>query len=158
MAKSRTFILVFLLFFACKKDKKPVTYDVTGNWTLSSYQTNFGIGVNASVTQYPCMAGNILTFYKDSTSAEFYTGNDSCFITPTHLKSAGAQIYGLPGVTQTSATWSLNGNILKLTYLSNHKTITGTLGTVNNKLQLTFKDTETSGGNTYFINTVEVKQ
>jgi hypothetical protein len=104
------------------------------------------------------MGSNILTFYKDSTSAEFYTGNDSCFVTPTHLKSAGAQIYGLPGVTQTSATWSLNGNVLRLTYLSNHKTITGTLATVNNKLQLTFKDTETSGGNTYFINTVEVKQ
>jgi len=47
---------------------------------------------------------------------------------------------------------------LKLTYLSNHKTITGTLSTVNNKLQLTFKDTETSGGNNYFINTIEVKQ
>jgi hypothetical protein len=158
MAKIISFILIFLLFIACKKDKKPGVYDVIGSWSLSSYQTNFGIGVNATVTQYPCMAGNILTFYKDSSSTEFYTRNDSCFVTPTHLKSAGAQLYGLPGVTQTSSTWSLKGNILSLTYLSNHKTITGTLTTVNNKLQLSFKDVETSGGNTYFINTTEVKQ
>jgi len=158
MTNRLLFILVFVLFIGCKKDKKQVSYDVIGNWTLSSYQTNFGIGVNASAAQYPCMTGNVLTFYKDNTSAEFYTGNDSCFVTPTHLRSGGAQVYGLPSVSQTNSTWSLSGNILRLTYLSNQKTITGTLSTINNKLQLTFKDTETSGGDTYFINTVEVKQ
>lgn len=158
MTKRLALISVLVLFIGCKKDKKPVVYDVIGNWTLFSYKTNFGIGVNASVPQYPCMASNVLTFYKDSTSAEFYTGNDSCFVTPTHLKSAGAQVYGLPSVTQTLSTWSLNGNILRLTYINTPKTITGTLAMVDNKLQLTFKDNETSGGNTYFINTVEVKQ
>jgi len=56
-----SFVVLFVLT-NCKKHSQPVTYDVIGNWSLSSYQTNFGIGVNASVTQYPCMAGNILTF------------------------------------------------------------------------------------------------
>ncbi|HEY8783113.1 MAG TPA: hypothetical protein VIM16_15920 [Mucilaginibacter sp.] len=151
-------LLAFFLFVTCKKEKKPaaVTYSVIGNWTLYSYQTNFGIGVNASVTQYPCMAYNTFTFYNDHTSSENYSGIDTCFITATHAQ--GAQYYGLPGLSSIPSTWSQTRNNLLLTYPGNPKSIPGAVSSINGKLQITFKDTITSGANTYYITAVEVKQ
>ncbi len=153
-------MLLAVLCLSCKKEHKsfpaPV-YNVIGSWALSSYQTNFGGGVNATVAQYPCMAYNTLQFFDDSTSTQYYTGIDTCFITPSHLKADGAQTYGLPGIGQLNSKWTLKGNILHLTYTSNNQTLTGVITTVNKQLQLTFKDTVTSGANTYYITSVEVQ-
>jgi len=154
-------LLVLLLFAACKKDKKPapVIYSVSGYvFTLSSYQTNYGIGVNASVNQYPCMAYNTLTFYRDSTSSSSYDGLDSCFITPTRLQSAGAHVYGLPGTLPLPSTWSQKGNNVYVLYPGNSKPVPGIVSNVNGSLQINFKDTVQSGGKTYYINSLEVQQ
>jgi hypothetical protein len=154
-------LLILLLFAACKKDKKPVPviYSVSGyTFTLSSYQTNYGIGVNASVNQYPCMAYNTLTFYRDSTSSSSYYGLDSCFITPTHLQSAGAQVYGLPGTLPLSSTWSQKGNNVYVLYPGNPKSVPGVVSNINGSLQILFKDTVQSDGKTYYINSLEVQQ
>ena len=114
-------LLLLLAFAACKKDKKtaPVIYSVIGTFTLSSYQTNFGVGVNADVNQYPCMAYNTLTFYRDYTASSGYFGLDSCFITPTHLPSAGAQVVWAARYAADSATWRQNGNNIYVTYAGN---------------------------------------
>ncbi len=153
-------ISILLLFATCKKDKKaaPVVYSVIGNFTLASYQTNFGIGVDATVSQYECMAYNVLTFYRDSTSASSYNGLDSCFITPTHLQSAGAQIYGIPGTLPLASTWHQKGNNIYVLYPGNGKPVPGVVSNVNGKLQIAFKDTVQSGANTYYINSLEVQQ
>jgi len=154
-------LLILLAIAACKKDKKPapVIYSVGGyTFTLSSYQTNFGIGVNASVNQYPCMAYNTLTFYRDSTSSSGYYGLDSCFITPTHLQSAGAQVYGLPGTLPLASTWRQSGNNIYVTYQGNSQPVPGVVSNVNGSLQILFKDTVQSGGKTYNINSLEVQQ
>ena len=153
-------LLLLLSFAACKKDKKPapVIYSVIGTFTLSSYQTNFGIGVNATVSQYECMAYNTLTFYRDSTSSSSYDGLDSCFITPTHLKSAGAQVYGLPGTQPLPSTWHQSGNNIYVTYQGNPQPVPGVVSSVNGRLQIAFKDTVQSGGKTYYINSLEVQQ
>jgi hypothetical protein len=154
-------LLVLLLFTGCKKDKKaaPVIYSVSGDtFALSSYQTNFGAGVNAAVNQYPCMAYNTLTFYRDSTSSSSYYGLDSCFITPTHLQSAGAQVYGLPGTLPLPSTWSQKGNNIYVLYPGNPKPVQGVVTNVNGSLQIDFKDTVESGAKTYYINSLEVQQ
>jgi hypothetical protein len=154
-------LLLLLALAGCKKDKKPapVIYSVSGyTFTLSSYQTNFGIGVNATVNQYPCMAYNTLTFYRDSTSSSNYSGLDSCFITPTHLQSAGAQVYGIAGTFPLASTWSQKGNNIYVLYQGNSKPASGVVSSVNGKLQIAFKDTVPSGGKAYFINSVEVQQ
>jgi hypothetical protein len=154
-------LLVLLLFAACKKDKKaaPAIYSVSGDtFTLASYQTNFGIGVNATVNQYPCMAYNTLIFYRDSTSSSNYYGLDSCFITPTHLQAAGAQVYGLPGTLPLASTWSQKGNNIYVLYPGNSKAVPGVVSNVSGKLQIAFKDTVQSGGKTYYINSLEVQQ
>ena len=154
-------LLVSLLLVACKKDKKtvtPVTYSVIGNWTLYSYQTNFGIGVNATVTQYPCMGYNTLTFYTDSTSSQNYSGIDTCFITPTHIKADGAQNYGIPGLLPLASTWHQKGNTIYMTYPGNPQKVPGVINSANGKLQITFKDTITSGANTYYITSVEIQE
>ena|ERR1700753_1231348 len=149
-----------LMLGACKKDKKsaPVIYSVIGTFTLVSYQTNFGIGVNATASQYPCMAYNTLTFYRDSTSSSTYYGLDTCFITPTRLKSAGAQDYGLPGTFPIPSTWYQKGNNVYVLYPNNSKPVPGVVTSVNGHLQIDFKDTVISNGNTYYIHSVEVKQ
>ena len=150
-------IIILLLFATCKKDKKaaPVVYSVIGNFTLASYQTNFGIGVDATVSQYECMAYNVLTFYRDSTSASSYNGLDSCFITP---KTAGAQVYGIPGTLPLASTWHQKGNNIYVLYPGNSKPVPGVVSNVNGKLQIAFKDTVPSGGKTYYINSLEVQQ
>jgi len=146
-----------LLLVTCKKGNKvTVSYNIIGNWTLYSYQTNFGIGVNASVTQYPCMAYNSFTFFNDNTSSQYYSGIDTCYITATH--AAGAQYYGLPGLLSIKSTWSQRGNIVYLKYPDNPKSIVGVVNNINGKLQVTFKDTVVSGANAYYITTVENKQ
>ena len=150
---------LFILFIACKKGNKPAptyNYNITGNWTLYSYATNYGGGVNASVAQYPCMAYNVLTFYTDSTSSQSYSGIDTCFITPSH--TTGAQYFGLPGLVPSSFKWSLRGSVVYLIYADSKLNVHGTISNVSNKLQLTIKDTVKSGTNTYYITSVEVKQ
>jgi hypothetical protein len=153
-------LLLLLSFAACKKDKKPapVIYSVVGTFTLASYQTNFGVGVNATVAQYPCIAYNIQTFYRDSTSSSGYDGIDSCFVTPTHLQSAGAQVFGLPGAIPLLGTWRQKGNNIYLTYQGNSQPLAGVVSNVNGRLQILFKDTVQSGGKTYYINSLEVQQ
>lgn len=158
--KFRYGLLLLLSFAACKKDKKPapVIYSVVGNFTLASYQTNFGIGANATVGQYECLAYNILTFYRDSTSSSSYDGLDSCFITATHLRSAGAQVVGVPGTLPLLSTWHQQGNIIYLLHPGNPKPTPGVVSNVNGRLQIAFKDTEQSGGKTYITNSLEVQQ
>lgn len=152
-------LFVLLLFTACKKDKKsPPVYSVIGTFSLVSYQTNYGIGVNASVSQYPCMAYNTLTFYRDSTSSSNYDGLDSCFITPTHLKSSGAQVYGIAGTLPLQSTWHQQGNNIYVTYSGNNQPVPGVVSNVNGRLQILFKDTVQSGGKTYYITSLEVQQ
>ena len=154
-------LFLLLAFTACKKDKKPapVIYSVAGyTFTLATYQTNFGIGVNADVNQYPCMAYNTRTFYRDSTASSSYYGLDSCFITPTHLSSAGAQEYGLPGTLPLSATWRQNGNNVYVTYAGNSQPAPGVVSSVNGKLQILFKNNVENGGKSYYINSLQVQQ
>ena len=148
---------LLLLFAACKKEKKPVIYSVIGTWTLAAYQTNFGIGVNANSTQYPCMAYNTLTFYRDSTSASGYDGFDTCFVTPTHSFLAGAQVYGIPGTFPLPSTWHQNGNNVYVLYPGNNKATPGVVSSVNGHLQIDFRDTVASNGKTYYIHSVEVQ-
>jgi hypothetical protein len=149
-------LLFFLLFIACKKDNKPVAYNVTGYWSLYSYKHNFGNGLNVSVTQYPCMAANILTFNADGTASLDYAGTDTCFVTATHIKTMGAEIFGYPRQGSTEYNWSLNGNVLHLTPPGG-TSIYGVISSINLKLFLTLKDTVKSGANTYYVTTVLVK-
>ena len=150
-------LLLFFLFVACKKEQHtPVTYNVAGQWTLFSYQTNFGGGINASAIQYPCLANNITIFYNDSTSVVNYTGGGACFVTA--LQGPGGQPIGSPGQAPISSTWKLKGNILYITYPGDPKSIPGMLSINNGKLMVTFRDTLVSGVNTYYITTVDVKQ
>lgn len=149
-----------LIWGGCKKEKKsaPVIYSVIGTWTLASYQTNYGIGVNANVSQYPCMAYNTLTFYRDSTSSSNYDGLDTCFITPTHSFASGAQDYGIPGTFALGSTWHQSGNNVYVLYPGNTKAVPGVVSSINGQLQINFKDTVVSNGKTYYINSVEVQQ
>lgn len=153
-------IVILLLFTACKKDKKPapVIYSVIGNFTLASYQTNFGIGADASVPQCECLAYNVLTFYRDSTSSASYYGLDSCYVTATHLRSAGAFAVGIPGSLPLPSTWRQQGNTIYLLHPGNPKATAGVVSNVNGRLQIAFKDTEQSGGKTYYVNSLEVQQ
>lgn len=155
---------LLLVLVACKKEKTTTApnlltgANISGTWSLSSYQTNFGIGVNASVSQYPCMMYNTLTFYNDSTASQFYSGIDTCFVTPTHSLTNGAQDFGLPGLNAQAATWSLKGNVMLVTYPGQTSQIYGTISSVNNQLQLTLRDTSVTNGKTYYIASVLVKQ
>jgi hypothetical protein len=159
MKKISLCLLLVFLFIACKKEHKPATtvkYDVSGTWALTSYQTNFAGGLNVSAVQYPCLSNNITIFYNDSTALVNYTGNDTCYVTPVH--TAGSHVIGFPGLAPINSTWKLRGNMLYITYPGNPKSIPGTLTSVNGKLTITFRDTVASGGNNYYINTVDVKQ
>lgn len=148
-----------LLCVACKKDKKqaPVTYSVIGAWTLAAYQTNFGIGVNATVAQYPCMVYNVLTFYRDSTSSSSYSGIDTCFITPTQSFAAGAQDYGVPGTLPLLATWRQNGNNVYVLNQGTTKPVSGLISNVNGRLQLDLRDTAIIDGKAYYVHSVMVQ-
>jgi hypothetical protein len=153
-------LLMLILLVTCKKEKKTAIYNfnMLGTWSLSSYNTNYGAGVNASVAQYPCMAYNTMTFYRDSTSSQAYTGIDTCFITP---HGNGAQYYGLPGLLALPSKWSLKGNVIHVIYQSNQSTsqiVPGIVSSVNGKLQIAFKDTVISGGKTYYVNSLEVQE
>jgi len=155
--RSLSLLLIVFLFVTCKKDKKPAqtvtAAQIVGSYTLALYQTNFGSGVNASISQYPCMMYNTMTFYNDLTSKEVFLGSDTCFITSTH-----SQWSGTPQLDPQPSTWSLKGNTVYLTYPGNPHHIPGQVATVNNKLQITFRDTVPSGSNVYYITSVEVKQ
>jgi len=158
-----TALLLLFLFTTCKKEKKTTTTsitasDIVGNWTLTSYYTNFGQGVNATISQYPCMQYNISTYNSDFTSVDTFLGSDTCFITQSHLRADGAQWSGTPQTDPKPSTWSLSGNILYLTYKGNPHHIPGQIARVNNKLQITFKDTVPSGSHIYYITSTEVKQ
>jgi len=154
-------LLLSLLLLTCKKKKEPVpavNYNIVGIWSLHSYQNNFGKGANATVTQYPCLGYNTLIFYNDSTASQIYTGIDTCFITPTHVQANGAQDYGLPGLLPLPSKWSQKGNIVKLIYQNTSLNVSGVISGTPGKLQITFKDTVVSGGNTYYITSVEVQE
>src|SRR5579859_6815879 len=104
MKKLLILILIALIFTTCKKDNKPI--DVTGTWSLYSWDDNNPSSIHVNVNQYPCMAGNILTFNKDQTYTVKYIGTDTCFVTPPSVSLPPTKSWiGMPGQAEVTGTW-----------------------------------------------------
>jgi hypothetical protein len=127
-------ITISFLFVTCKKDKKTTPfYDITGTWSLQSWQESYtGGGFDATVDQYPCMAGNLTTYNADNTATGIYTGTSACDVTPM---GNGKVIIGEPGQPPLTNTYTRTGN--NLYFEKVHGTITST----NGKLYITLVDT-----------------
>jgi len=154
MKKYLFLICVTILLFGCKKDKSvtptPPQLDVVGTWSLYSWQQT---NLDATVTKYPCLSENILKINSDNTTAENYTGKDTCYIVrPTGPLTSWTAI-GIPGQAVVSNTWRRNGNDIYIG--SEHSVISNSNGT----LFLTTTDTITSGVTSPLIlKVVDVKQ
>jgi hypothetical protein len=157
MPKNLFLLLIIILFTTCKKDKQitPVTYDVTGKWTLYSYQTQIFGGLDVTADQYPCIAENVLTLNADFTSGLAYTGSDPCYVTP--LGRLGTTI-GTPGQPITASTWSLSGNTLYFVFPTTKGSDHGVIASVAGKLHLTTVDTIVYNSNRYTVTSVAIKQ
>src|ERR1700759_399450 len=132
MKKLPILILTVLLFSACKKDNKIV--DAAGTWSLYSWDYDGPpSSIHASVSQYPCIADNVIIFNKDLTYTSKYIGNDTCFVSPPPVSFppiTGSWI-GMPGQAQVSGTWSQNGNTVSWAGAQ------GTISTSNGKIFIT---------------------
>ncbi len=158
MKKILLLFAIILIFTTCKKDKKiaPATLlDVTGTWTLYSWNDNAYGNINATATDYPCMSENVLTINADQTTLTNYIGSDTCYVTHdlrTGVTGLRGSAIGLPGQASSSNTWHRNGNDI---YVANqHYRVTS----ANGKLLLTYRDTVIINGSQYFLTTVDVKQ
>ncbi|MBS1519779.1 MAG: lipocalin family protein [Bacteroidetes bacterium] len=151
MRKLLILIPAVLMFATCKKDNKPI--DVTGSWSLYSWDDNSLIPLHVNANQYPCMEGNVLTFNKDQTYTIKYIGTDTCFVAPhsASFPPTGTWI-GMPGQAEVTGTWSQNGNTV--TWGGSQ----GVISTSNGKTFITLHTPITYSGVTYDIKTVEVKQ
>lgn len=151
MKKLPILILIVLIFTTCKKDNKPL--DVTGTWSLYSWDDNTPNPIHANISQYPCIAGNVLTFNKDQTYTLKYVGTDTCFISPRSVSFPPTESWlGMPGQPQVTGTWSQNGNTVTWGNAQ------GVISTSNGKTFITLHTSITYSGATYDIQTVEVKQ
>ncbi|HZX57134.1 MAG TPA: hypothetical protein VFE54_00355 [Mucilaginibacter sp.] len=158
MKKILSLFAIILVFTTCKKDKKiaPVTLlDVTGTWTLYSWDDNAYTNINATVSDYPCMSENVLTINPDQTTHTNYIGTDTCYVTHD-LRAGGSGLrgtaIGLPGEASSSSTWHRNGNDV---YVGNQLY---RITSENGRLLLTYRDTVTINGTQHFLTTVDVKQ
>lgn len=151
MKKFPILMLIALVFTTCKKDNKLI--DVTGVWTLYSWDDNSPASLHVNVNQYPCIAGNILTFSKDQTYTLKYIGTDTCFVSPRSVSfpRTGTSI-GIPGQPQRTGTWSQNGNTVTWGNAQ------GIISTSNGKTIITVHTPITYSGVSYDIKTVDVKQ
>jgi hypothetical protein len=144
------FVISFL-FVTCKKDKKTTPlYDITGTWSLQSWQESYaGGGFDATVDQYPCLAGNLATYTTDNTSTGIYTGTSACEIDPV---GGGKFVLGEPGQPPLTETYTRTGNNL---YFGK---VRGTITSTNGKLYITLVDTLYNlSSSQVIITTVDVK-
>jgi hypothetical protein len=158
MKKILFLFVIILAFTTCKKDKKIAPaplLNVTGTWTLYSWNDNSYTNINATATEYPCMSENVLTINPDQTTHTNYIGSDTCYVTHdlrTGVSGLRGSAIGLPGEASLSSTWHRNGNNI---YVGNQLY---RITSENGKLLLTYRDTVTISGNQYFLTTVDVKQ
>lgn len=145
MKKPLLILCILGFIVSCKKDSKPGSNDnlnLTGKWTLYSWQeTSTDGGFDAEVTQYPCIADNILQINADFTTNTSYKGKDTCYVAPPHSgRFSGSTFIGTPGQTPQSGIWSRIGNDI---YISGEHYV---ISSSNGKLYLTTTAVDPQGG------------
>lgn len=152
-------VLCLSIITGCKKSSTKPTPNysgiIAGRWSGYNFTTNAILDISANVSQFPCIANNVMTFNTDNTEVRTYVGNDTCYLAKIPAQQANL-IVGEAGQAPTNSTWTVHGNLLYLDF--NGGIEIGTISLENNVYHLDFRDTIRSGPNVIISDTGYIKE